>query len=134
MTYECSRKMICMIKHTQGQLAQHRPTEHGHNLRVCSRGSQSMTCQMYKSLQTRLAVLPWQEPAPHASLSCVKRCSLQRQPHKELAFWCHGHFGVCPLHACQHCMVRWINLQPYHAINSSCCSSQEPPAALHEVL
>ncbi len=26
------------------------------------------------------------------------------------------------------------NLQPYHAINNSCCSSQEPPAALHEVL
>jgi len=78
MTCECSRSMTCMIKHVQGQLAQHHPREHGHNLLVCSRGSQLMTYQMYKSPQTRLGVLPWQEPVPHASLSCVKRYPLQR--------------------------------------------------------
>ncbi len=75
-----------MIKHTVGHLAQHRPREHRHNLLVRSRGSQLMTCQMYKSLQTRLGVLPWREPAPHASLSYAKRYSLHRQLHKQPAF------------------------------------------------
>ena len=75
---ECSRSMVCKVKHTVGKLAQHRPREHGHKLHVCSRVSQLMTCRMYKSPQTRLGVLPWQEPVPHASLSCVKRYSLQR--------------------------------------------------------
>ncbi len=77
-TFECSRSMICKVKHLQGQIAQHCPRKHGQNLLVCSRGSQLMTCQMYTSLQTRLGVLPWQEPVPHASLSCVKRYPLQR--------------------------------------------------------
>jgi hypothetical protein len=125
-TFECSRSMICKVKHLQGQTAQHRPRKHGHNLLVCSRGSQPMTCQMYKSLQTRLGVLPWQEPVPHASLSCVKRCSLHFQPHKQPAFWCHGH---SPFHTYQLCMIRGINLPPHRAINSS-CYDQNPPAAL----